>query len=102
MSDTTGASRRTNPDLAATSTGGGWLRARVPADIEAPDRILGDLTARQVAVLAIGAAVAYLAWRALHTRLPVTVLIAAGVPFAGIHPHPGGRATRRSPGRRLA
>jgi hypothetical protein len=60
------------------------LQARVPADVDAPDRILGELTARQVAVLAVAAAAEYLAWHALHTHLPTVVLLAAAVPVAGI------------------
>jgi hypothetical protein len=60
------------------------LRARVPADVDAPDRILGDLTFRQMAVLAVAAGAGYLAWRALHSRVPVLVLVLAGIPLAGL------------------
>jgi hypothetical protein len=59
------------------------LTARVPADLEAPDRVLGDLTARQVAVLAVAAAFGYLTWQAAHTRVPTVVLLVAAVPWAG-------------------
>lgn len=60
------------------------LRARIPADVDASDRILGDLTARQVAVLAVAAATGYLTWQALHARVPVLVLVLAGIPIAGL------------------
>ncbi len=63
---------------------GGALNARVPADVEAPDRILWGLTARQVAILAAAAAVGYLIWRALGTRLPVPVVVALVIPIAGL------------------
>lgn len=72
----------------ASSSGDGVvsdrLRARIPADIDAPDRILGDLTARQVAVLAVAAAAGYLTWQVLPSRVPVLVLVLAGIPIAGL------------------
>jgi hypothetical protein len=73
----------TTEDRTDPTSSSSVLRAGVPADVEAPDRVLGDLTARQVAVLAVGAALGYLAWRAVHARVPVLVLVAAGVPVAG-------------------
>ncbi len=45
------------------------VRARIPADVEAPDRILWGLTARQVAILAAAAAVGYLIWQGIGTRV---------------------------------
>ena len=58
------------------------VRARIPADVDAPDRVLFGLTARQVAVLIAVAAPAYLAWRALQGRVPDLVLVAATAPVA--------------------
>ena len=57
------------------------LRARVPADVEAPDRVMYGLTARQLAILATAAAAAYVAFRALHERLPMPVLAGGLVPL---------------------
>ncbi|GAA1025690.1 hypothetical protein GCM10009557_00590 [Virgisporangium ochraceum] len=57
--------------------------ARVPADVEAPDRILWGLTARQIAILAAAAAIAYLLWRAIGDRVPLAVTAAVLVPVAG-------------------
>jgi hypothetical protein len=58
--------------------------ARVPADVEAPDRVVWGLTARQVAILAAAAAVGYLVLRAAGGRVPVPVLAVALVPLAGV------------------
>ena len=60
------------------------VRARVPADVEAPDRILAGLTTRQVAVLAVAAAAAYLGWHALHQVAPTSLLAGLAMPMAGL------------------
>src|ERR687886_2012362 len=60
------------------------VRARVPADVDAPDRILAGLTTRQVAVLAVAAVAAYLGWHALHRVAPTSVLAGLAVPMAGL------------------
>jgi hypothetical protein len=60
------------------------VRARVPADIEAPDRIVWGLTARQVAVLATAAAVGYLILRTVGRLVPLPALMLLLVPFAGV------------------
>lgn len=57
--------------------------ARVSADVEAPDRILWGLTARQVAVFATAAAVAYLLWQLLGERVPMPVIGIVLVPVVG-------------------
>src|SRR5687767_4460919 len=57
--------------------------ARIPADVEAPDRILWGLTARQVAILAAAAAVAYLLWQTIGVRLPLPVFAVAVIPVVG-------------------
>ncbi|WP_204036557.1 PrgI family protein [Micromonospora qiuiae] len=59
------------------------LRARIPADIEAPDRLLYQLSPRQVAILSAAAAVAYLLWRALLGHVPMPILLAALIPLLG-------------------
>src|SRR3954454_10055333 len=60
------------------------VRARVPADVEAPDRILAGLTTRQVAVLAVAAAPTYLGWHALQRVVPASVLAGLAVPLTGL------------------
>ena len=53
-------------------------RARMAADVDAPDKILYGLTFRQLAILAIAAVIFYASWRTLHTIVPVPVLLGAG------------------------
>lgn len=59
------------------------VRARIPADVEAPDRIVFNLTARQAAILVAAAAAGYLMVRAFGALLPVPVLILLLTPVAG-------------------
>ncbi|MTK05194.1 PrgI family protein [Micromonospora sp. CP22] len=59
-------------------------RARVPADVDAPDKVLYGLTFRQLAILAVAAVVFYGGWRSLHTLLPAALLIGAGVVLGGL------------------
>jgi len=59
-------------------------RVRVAADVEAPDRILYGLTARQVAIIATAAAVSYLLWRAVGPLLPLPVLAVLVIPLLGV------------------
>ncbi|MEO3780489.1 PrgI family protein [Micromonospora sp. B11E3] len=58
-------------------------RARMPADVDAPDKVLYGLTFRQLAILAVAALAFYGAWRALHQLVPMPVLVGAGVLFGG-------------------
>ncbi|MBL8932358.1 MAG: PrgI family protein [Kineosporiaceae bacterium] len=58
------------------------VRARIPADLDAPDRIAFGLTVRQAAILAATAAPLYVVWQQLAGRVPVPVLAAATVPVA--------------------
>ena len=62
----------------------GSVRARVPADVDAPDRILAGLTSRQVAVLAVAAVAAYLGWHTLHRMVPTSMLVGLAVPVTGV------------------
>src|SRR5262245_24940507 len=59
-------------------------RARIPADVDQPDKIVYGLTARQLAILAAAAGAGYLLVRGLGPVLPQPVLIAALIPVAGI------------------
>lgn len=60
------------------------LRARMPADVDAPDKVLYGLTFRQLAVLAVAAVVVYGAWRVLAGLVPVPVLVAGSVVAGGL------------------
>lgn len=60
------------------------VRARIPADLDAPDRVMAGLTARQVAVLAAAAVPVYLAWQQLAGRIPIAVLAAATTPVVAL------------------
>ncbi|MFC6091609.1 PrgI family protein [Saccharothrix lopnurensis] len=53
---------------------------RIPADVDMHDRVLGPLTARQLAILAAAGAVLYLIWAATRTLVPVPVFAAVAVP----------------------
>src|SRR3954470_9780067 len=59
-------------------------RARVPADVDAPDKVLYGLTFRQLAILTVAALIFYGAWRAVRTLLPVPVLLGAAVVLGGL------------------
>jgi hypothetical protein len=59
-------------------------RARVPADVDAPDKVLYGLTFRQLAILAVAAVVFYGGWQALHHLVPVPVLLGAAVVLGGL------------------
>jgi hypothetical protein len=58
--------------------------ARVPADVDAPDKVLYGLTFRQLAILAVAAVVFYGGWRSLHLLLPTPVLLGATVVLGGL------------------
>jgi hypothetical protein len=53
---------------------------RIPADVDMHDRVLGPLTARQLAILAAAGAVLYLVWLATRAFLPIPVFLAFAVP----------------------
>jgi hypothetical protein len=55
----------------------------IPADIERDDRILADLTARQLAILIPTAAAVWLAYLATKTLLPLPVFAALALPVLG-------------------
>lgn len=55
---------------------------RIPADVDMHDRVLGPLTARQLAILATVAAVLYLLWTATRTLVPLPLFGAFAVPVA--------------------
>jgi hypothetical protein len=67
----------TDPDAAPT-------RARMPADVDAPDKVAYGLTFHQLSIVAVGALTVYGLWQILHDVVPAPVLTGAGVVFAGL------------------
>ncbi|MCO1593750.1 PrgI family protein [Micromonospora sp. RHAY321] len=59
-------------------------RTRMPADVDAPDKVLYGLTFRQLAILAVAALAFYGAWRALHQLLPAPVFVGGAVIVGGL------------------
>ncbi|GAA1381034.1 PrgI family protein [Catellatospora chokoriensis] len=60
------------------------LGAHIPADVDAPDKVVYNLTFRQAAILAATAAGLWLAWQQLRDLLPGPVLLAVGLPVAAV------------------
>ena len=58
--------------------------ARIPADVDQPDKIVYGLTARQLAILSAAAAAGYGIFKTLGSLLPQPVLLALLVPLAGV------------------
>jgi PrgI family protein len=56
--------------------------AKIPADIERPDKIVAGLTARQVAILAVAGVVLWLIYLAVRRVVPGLVFAGAAAPFA--------------------
>ncbi|WP_110343743.1 PrgI family protein [Prauserella flavalba] len=53
---------------------------RIPADVDMHDRVLGPLTARQLAILAVTGLVLYAAWSATRAFVPIPVFFALAIP----------------------
>ncbi|MCP2342001.1 PrgI family protein [Actinomadura rupiterrae] len=60
------------------------LTARIPADVDQPDKILYNLNARQLAILAVTGLVCALEYAALHAIMPLPVLAAALFPVVAL------------------
>ncbi|MEV0143909.1 MULTISPECIES: PrgI family protein [unclassified Nonomuraea] len=56
--------------------------ARIPADVEQPDKIIGSFTARQVAILGGTGVLLYTAYTAIGDRVPLIVCAAVALPIA--------------------
>jgi hypothetical protein len=57
-------------------------RVRLPADVERPDKLMGGLTARQLAILAVAAVVLWAGYAATRRLVPAAVYAAAAIPVA--------------------
>src|SRR4051812_41720067 len=55
---------------------------RIPSDVDREDRVLGNLTARQLVILIVTGFVLYAAWNLSQPWVPVPVFLAAAVPSA--------------------
>ncbi|XVV10888.1 PrgI family protein [Actinoplanes sp. CA-131856] len=62
----------------------GIVRARMPADVDAADKIAYGLTFRQLAILAVAAVLGYGAFQALHHVVPIPVLAGGAVVLGGL------------------
>jgi hypothetical protein len=60
----------------------GSYAVRIPADVDMRDRVLGPLTARQLAILGVTGLVLYAAWAASRAFLPIPVFFALAIPVA--------------------
>ncbi|GGK31340.1 hypothetical protein GCM10010124_25100 [Pilimelia terevasa] len=58
-------------------------RAKIAADVDAPDKVLYGLTFRQLAILAVGAVAFYSFYQAVGRHMPAPVLVVAGVLIGG-------------------
>lgn len=59
-------------------------RARIPADIDLPDRIAYGFTTGQLAVMAVASVLGLGVYRVLGPLVPAPVLLAILIPFAGL------------------
>ncbi len=70
--------------MGSDSPDGPAVRAKMAADVDAPDKVLYGLTFRQLAVLAVTAVIVYAAWQCLHPYVAVPVLLGAAVVVGGV------------------
>ncbi|MFD1321426.1 PrgI family protein, partial [Micromonospora sonneratiae] len=59
-------------------------RARMPADVDAPDKVAYGLTWRQLAILAVAGMLFYGAWNGLRDVVPPQAIIFVGVVLGGV------------------
>ncbi|MGW2665943.1 TraG/VirB4 family ATPase [Nocardia tengchongensis] len=60
------------------------VSARIPADVDRRDKLIGPFTARQLAILAVTALALYAAWLFTHTLVAPPVFVAAAVPIGAL------------------
>jgi hypothetical protein len=56
------------------------VNARIPADVDRPDKVLGPLTLRQLVILAATGVLLWLVWTASHPWLPMPVFLVFALP----------------------
>jgi hypothetical protein len=54
---------------------------RIPADVDRPDRVIANLTARQLVILAVTGMALYAAWGATRTLIPVAAFAIVAIPI---------------------
>jgi hypothetical protein len=59
-------------------------RARIPADVETPDKIVYGLTARQLAIVSVAAALGYGLFRVVSRFSPTPITMALLIPLFGV------------------
>ena len=59
-------------------------RVRIPADVEREDRILANLTARQLAILSVAAVVLWAGYTATRHLVPIAVYGALALPLGSV------------------
>jgi hypothetical protein len=59
------------------------MRARIPADVERPDRVAFGMTWRQLVILTISGLLLYTVWTAVATAVPPLLFLVFAVPVAG-------------------
>ncbi|MEV1333964.1 PrgI family protein [Micromonospora costi] len=70
--------------MSTHADGSDAVRARMPADVDAPDKVVYGLTFRQLAILAVAALAVYGVWRVLHQVVPMSLLVGAAVVLGGL------------------
>ncbi|WP_206789624.1 PrgI family protein [Amycolatopsis sp. MtRt-6] len=55
---------------------------RIPADVDRPDRVLGPLTARQLAILGVTGLLLYTFYNATHSLIPLPLFLVFAAPIA--------------------
>jgi hypothetical protein len=58
--------------------------ARIPADVNRPDRVVGPFTARQSVILAAATALLYGAWLGLRAWVPLSLFLTGAVPLGAL------------------
>lgn len=59
-------------------------RARIPSDVDRPDRIMFSLTARQLVILTVAGLLLYAIWWPLAKTVSPLVMVAVAVPYAAL------------------
>ncbi|WP_067573891.1 PrgI family protein [Nocardia acidivorans] len=60
------------------------VSARIPADVDRRDKLIGPFTARQLAILAVTALTLYAGWLFTRALIPPPVFVAAAVPIGAL------------------